>query len=203
MSSSFMSRRNLMLTVGAVGIWTTIGGNSAVAGSKKDAAAVPNSDIFFSNASAAALAGTKRVVIANYVIAFQIETSDFREATRFNKAETAASNAWDNYDVDMMQSITDAGYAQLKAAFTAKGIEVLDTSVLAAQPAYQKMQKATGFGSPAYWGNGDGKAILIGATGVAPFQSYGPETGNFELYKSRVSEAVQGLMGKLVDAAVG
>lgn len=180
MSPSNMSRRNLLLSAGVAGLAASLGAGCALAGDKKDDA--PNSDIFFSNASAAALAGIKRVVIANYVIAFQIEATAFREATRFNKAETAASNAWDNYDTAVMQEITDAGYASLKADFAAKGIEVLDPSVLAAQPAYQKMQQATGFGSPAVWGNGDGKAILVSSSGLAPFQSYGPETGNFELY---------------------
>ena len=181
-----LSRRNLMLSVGAVGLVTTLGHQEALAlGGKDKPAATPNSDIYFSNSGAAALAGTKRVVIANYVIAFQTEATDFRESTRFNHAETAASNAWDNFDIAIMQQITDAGYARLKAEFTAKGIEVLDTSVLASQQAYQKMQQATGFGSPAYWGNGDGKAILVAATGLAPFQSYGPETGNFELYNGK------------------
>ncbi|EGF89298.1 tat twin-arginine translocation pathway signal sequence domain protein [Asticcacaulis biprosthecium C19] len=180
------SRRNLLLSAGAAGLLTGLASQPALAFGKKDKpVTAPNSDIMFTNASAAALAGIKRIVIANYVIAFQTETSDFREATRFNKAETKATNSWDNFDVDLMQEITDAGYAQLKADFVAHGIEVLETSVLASQPFYQKIQTATGFGSPAYWGNGDGKAVLVSATGLAPFQSYGPETGNFELYNGK------------------
>ncbi|WP_155914569.1 hypothetical protein [Asticcacaulis sp. AC460] len=186
MSISHPSRRNLMLSAGALGLIATLGSQEALAFGKKDKTAeAPNSDIFFPNANAAALSGIKRVVIANYVIAFQTEASDFREATRFNKAETAASNAWENFDVGLMQEITDAGYARLKADFISHGIEVLDTSVLASQPAYRTIQTATGFGSPAYWGNGDGKAVLVAATGLAPFQSYGPETGNFELYNGK------------------
>lgn len=171
-----------MLTAGALGLSSALGANSVFAAKADQDAAAPRSDIFFSNADAAALASIKRVIIANYVIAFQIEATDFREATRFNKAETAASNAWDNFDAVLMQEITDAGYAKLKADFAAKGIEVLDPSVLAAQPSYMSIQKASGFGSPAHWGNGDGKAILVAATGLPPYQSYGPETGNFEMY---------------------
>lgn len=186
MSLPNLSRRKLLLSAAATGLIATVSSKEALAlGGKDKPAEAPNSDIYFSNASAEALAGIKRVVIANYVIAFQTEASDFREATRFNKAETAASNAWDNVDTALMQEITDAGYAKLKADLIARGIEVLDTSVLAAQPVYQKIQQATGFGSPAYWGNGDGKAILIAATGVPAFQSYGPETGNFELYNGK------------------
>ena len=175
-----------MLSAAGLGLLSALGGGQALAfGGKEKPAATPNSDIFFSNAGAAALAGLKRVVIANYVIAFQTEATDFREATRFNKAETAASNAWDNFDTGLMQEITDAGYARLKADFMARGIEVLDPSVLAAQPAWQKIQQATGFGSPAYWGNGDGKTVLVAARGLQAFQSYGPETGNFEMYNGR------------------
>ena len=172
------SRRHLLLGAAASGLFVVAQGQAALAQANP-------ADFFFAKADATALSGIKRVVIANYVIAFQTEAKDFREATRFNKAETAASNAWDNPDIAMMQSITDAGYQSLIAAFKAKGIEVLDPSVLSAQPAYQKMMSATGFGSPAYWGNGDGKAILVSAKGLTPFQSYGPETGNFEMYNGK------------------
>lgn len=183
MTKSNLSRRNLMLGVGAGTLISPLGGLPLQAlpfGRSAPAAAAPQADIIFVDSSAAGLAGIKRVVIANYVIAFQIEAKDVREGTRFNRAETAASLTWDNADVNMMQQITDAGYARLKAEFIAKGIEVLETSVLANQPMYQNIQRQTGFGSPAYWGNGDGRAILVGASGLPPFRSYGPETGNFE-----------------------
>lgn len=183
MNNFKLSRRNILATSAAVTLTTMVGANSALAlpfGRAAPAAAAPQEDIIFVDSSAAQLAGIRRVVIANYVVAFQIEAKDFREATRFNRAETAASLAWNNPDVAMMQQITDAGYAKLKAEFIAKGIEVLDTSVLASQPMYQTIQRQTGFGSPAYWGNGDGRAILVGATGLPPYRGYGPETGNFE-----------------------
>lgn len=185
MTISNLSRRNLLATIGAATFVSAIQPNHALAwpaigGAATAATSAPQDDIIFVDSSAAQLAGIKRVVIANYVIVFQTEATAFREATRYNKAETAASNAWDNVDIAMMQEIVDAGYAKLKSEFIAKGIEVLDTLVLAPQPMYQNMQRATGFGNPAYWGNGDGKAILVGATGLPPYRSYGPETGNFE-----------------------
>lgn len=174
-----LSRRNLLRTSVALGLCAGTVGQNALA------AEPANQDIFFANSEAAALSGIKRVVIANYVIAFQTGTTDFHEGHRFNRAETAASLDWDNPDVSIMQSITDQGYKALKDAFAAKGIEVLDPSVLASQPIFQKMQAATGFGSPAFWGNGDGKAILVSATGLTPYQSYGPETGNFDMYNGK------------------
>lgn len=181
------SRRYLMAGAAAATLTSLMGANTASALPRIDggapAAPAQQDDIIFVDSSAAQLAGVTRVVIANYVIAFQTEATAFREATRYNKAETAASNEWDNIDIAMMQEIVDAGYAKLKADFIAKGIEVLDVSVLAPQPMYQNIQRATGFGSPAYWGNGDGKAVFVSATGLAPFQSYGPETGNFEMYQ--------------------
>jgi|GEM_PF-2368286 hypothetical protein len=192
MNDFSFSRRNMMASVAAATLISTLATNGAFALPRIGGApATPaaQDDVIFVDSSAAQLAGITRVVIANYVIAFQTEATAFREATRFNKAETAASNAWDNVDIAMMQEIVDAGYAKLKADFIAKGIEVLDTSVLAPQPMYQNMQRASGFGSPAYWGNGDGKAVLIGATGLAPFQSYGPETGNYEMYQGARGDA--------------
>ena len=165
MNNFKLSRRNILATSAAATLASMIGANSAAAlpfgRPAENNSAAQQADIIFVDSSAAQLAGIRRVVIANYVVAFQIEAKDFREATRYNRAETAASLAWDNPDVAMMQQITDAGYAKLKAEFIAKGIEVLDTSVLAGQPMYQTLQRQTGFGSPAYWGNGDGRAVLV------------------------------------------
>lgn len=91
------------------------------------------------------------------------------------------TNNWVNVDPGMLQQITDNGLARLKASFRAKNIEVLDESVLAGQPDYNKIIQATGFDAPVNWGNSDGKAMLVGATGLRPFISYGPEVGNIEM----------------------
>jgi hypothetical protein len=184
MKNHDVSRRNLLNSAGVSTLillasvtpaqaWPSIGrGAGPAAGSAA-------TDFVFVDSNASQLAGVKRVIIINYVIAFQTAATTTPPSMGSSIA-TVGTNVWDNPDTNLMQEITDHGLAQLKASFRAKNIEVLDEAILRNQPDYNKIIQATGFDSPINWGNSDGKAVLVGATGLRPFQSYGPEVGNIE-----------------------
>ena len=117
------------------------------------APAVPAGDYRFDEGSAAQLSGIKRVIISNFVVAFQVDASIRNDnATRVgqmtirggNAKEVAAKMAWQNIDNALLQEIADAGLAALKDDFKAKGIEVLEESVLAGEPAYASILAAGG-----------------------------------------------------------
>lgn len=160
-------------------------------------AAEPNPgshDFAFTVGQTGQLDGVKRVVISNFAIAFQLEGSLRKDnattvgSTTFfgrNTKEVAAKMAWQKPDTAMMQDIADAGLAALKAEFRAKGIEVLDESVLANQAAYASILEASGLKSLDDYsivsvpeatfrnGNTGGEAVsdakLVSAKGVTPY----------------------------------
>lgn len=144
------SRRNLLLSV----IATTF-----LAIGQEAICAEPNAapgDYTFIEGNAAQLSGVRRVIISNFVVVFQLDGSMRNDnATKVggftlfggNTKEVAAKMGWPNPDVAMMQDIADTGLAALKAEFKTRGIDVLDESVLASQPAYTSILEATGLKS--------------------------------------------------------
>ncbi len=144
---SELTRRRLMSCAGAAGV---LGMAGAAHGAGDPA---PVGDYVVSEGSPAQLAGAKRVIITNFVVAFQLDGSMRRDnANRIgaltlrggDAREVAARQAWRNPDVALMQEIANAGLAALKADFRARGIEVLDEAVLAGQPAYASILAAAG-----------------------------------------------------------
>jgi hypothetical protein len=140
MIKTTVSRRTIMASAGATGL-IAIGGKAFAA--KPAPLPVEVRDYMFAEGSAEQLAGIKRVIISNFVVAFQLDGSMRKDnATKIggitlfggNAKEVAAKMVWQNPDVAMMQGIADAGLAALKADFKAKGIEVLDEALLASQP---------------------------------------------------------------------
>lgn len=145
-----ISRRVLMASTGAASL-AAIGGKAFAA--KPSPQPVEIRDYMFTEGGAEQLAGIKRVIISNFVVAFQLEGSMRKDnATKIggitlfggNAKEVAAKMVWQNPDVAMMQGIADAGLAALKADFKARGIEVLDEALLASQPAYNSILAASG-----------------------------------------------------------
>ncbi len=109
-------------------------------------------DYTFVEGTAAQLSGIKRVIITNFVVAYQLDGSVRKDnATKIgdttlfgrNTKEVAAKMAWQNPDTKLMQDIADAGLSKLKASFKAKGIEVLDMSALTSLPAYASILEAS------------------------------------------------------------
>ena len=138
-----LSRRGLLAAASATCLLAT---------STKLLAQGTSADYTFVEGNAQALANAKRVIITNFVCAFQLESSVRKDnATKLgnttffggNTKEVAAKMAWKSPDTAIMQDIADKGLAALKADFKSKGIEVLDESVLAAQPAYQNILAAS------------------------------------------------------------
>lgn len=155
-----LSRRNLMAAASAASFTSLIGVNLANAWPSVGASApsapanaAPIADYMFTEGNTAALAGIKRVIISDFVVAFQLDgmvrnNNETRIGnTTFgggNAREVASKMTWANPDAVMMQEIADVGLAALKADFRAKGIEVLDEAVLASQPAYASIIAANG-----------------------------------------------------------
>ena len=145
--SMLLSRRNLLSCV-AVSSLLAIGGAAQAA-----EYVASTGDYAFIEGDAAQLGGVKRVIITNFVVAFQLDGSMRKDnATKVggftlfggNTKEVAAKMDWKTPDTAVMQGIADAGLAALKAEFKTRGIEVLDESVLANQPAYASILEATG-----------------------------------------------------------
>jgi hypothetical protein len=141
------SRRNLLLS--AIATTFLAMGQEAICA---EPIAAPG-DFSFTEGNAAQLSGVKRVIIANFVVAFQLDGSvrnnnetKIGAMTLFgrNTKEVAAKLEWQNPDVAVMQGIANTGLDALKAEFKTRGIEVLDESVLASQPAYASILDATG-----------------------------------------------------------
>lgn len=139
------SLRDLLAAAGSVGLLTLAGHATGAQG-----------DYVFAEGNAALLSGVKRVIISNFVVAFQLDGSVRKDdATRVgnttffggNAKEVEARMVWKSPDPAVMQEIADSGLAALKAEFKAKGIEVLDESALASQAAYASILEATGLNS--------------------------------------------------------
>ena len=145
-----ISRRALMASTGAASL-VAIGGKAFAAKPSPPPAEIR--DYMFTEGGAEQLAGIKRVIISNFVVAFQLDGSMRKDnATKIggltlfggNSKEVVAKMVWQNPDVAMMQGVADAGLAKLKAEFKARGLEVLDEALLASQPAYNSIIAATG-----------------------------------------------------------
>jgi len=145
MSKTSMSRRVLLSSAGALGLAAVAGSGAIGQTAAGDYAVVEG--------AVASLAGVKRVIITNFVCAFQLDGAVRKDnATRIgnltlgggNAREVAAQMVWQNPDGAELQAIADAGLAALKADLRAKGIEVLDEALLATQPAYANILTATG-----------------------------------------------------------
>jgi hypothetical protein len=141
-----LSSLRLLLAAAAGALLLMLGGNAVAA----------DGDYAFAEGNAAQLSGVKRVIITNFAVAFQLDGSVRKDdATRVgnttffggNAKTVAAKMAWKSPDAKVMQEIADSGLAALKAEFRAKGIEVLDESVLATQAAYASILDATGLNS--------------------------------------------------------
>jgi hypothetical protein len=154
MPHTYPSRRSLIKSAGAVSVLALSATRLYSAKPKAPIApAAPIPDYLVTEGNIASLAGIKRVLIINFVCAFQMDGSVRNDnATRIgnitfgggNAKEVAAKMAWPNPDTAVLQGIADAGLAALKADFRAKGIEVLDESLLASQPTYPSIIEASG-----------------------------------------------------------
>ncbi|OYU70787.1 MAG: hypothetical protein CFE28_12760 [Alphaproteobacteria bacterium PA2] len=227
MSKSNLSRRVLLSSAGALGL-------AALAGPAARGQ-TPAGDFAVVEGAVASLAGVKRVIIANFVCAFQLDGAVRKDnATRFgnlvlgggNAREVAAQMVWQNPDTAIMQSIADEGLAALKADLRAKGIEVLDEALLAAQPAYASILTGTGLTNHGTYtvlnitdnsGTGalndldhNGTVQVVGATGLPPY-NLSPFEGstccylNGKTYPSKTAYYAPGWeieIGKALDCVV-
>lgn len=145
------TRRRLFTGVAAAGLLLIAGQAWAKEAPALPAAAGP--DYAFDEGSSALLGSSKRVVISDFVVVFQLDSmvrndnaTKVGNLTLFggNTKDVAAKMAWQAPDTTLMQDIADAGLASLKADFKAKGLEVLDESTLSTQPAYASILAAAG-----------------------------------------------------------
>jgi len=178
---SGLSLKLLMTSIGVAGLFMM--GAGAIA-----AAPAAGGDYRFVEGGTAQLKEVKRVIITNFVVAFQVDASVRNDnATRIGKTtvrggnakEVAAKMEWQNIDNTLLQAIADAGLASLKADFKAKGIEVLDESVLAGQSAYSS---------------------IIAATGLTNFTDYSILNITDDTQKANATETVRNGMVRIVGA---
>lgn len=192
------------------------------------APAATGSDYRFVEGGAAQLSGVKRVVITNFVVAFQVDAAVRKDdATRVgqttirggNAKEVAAKMEWQNIDTALLQEIADAGLASLKADFKAKGIEVLDESVLTGQAAYASILAASGLTNYTDYSilnitddakkaspmetDRNGMAKIVGAKGLTPYNHSIFEGGQgcYAYGKSLPSQKVYYVPGFEIDLA--
>lgn len=199
-----------------------------VVGSFAAAPAVPSGDYRFDEGGAAQLSGIKRVIITNFVVAFQVDAAVRKDdATRVgqttfrggNAKEVAARMEWRNIDPALLQEIADAGLATLKANFKARGIEVLDESVLAGNPAYASILAASGLTNFSDYTvlnitddtkkanpmetDRNGTVKIVGAKGLTPYNHsiFEGGQGSYAHAKSLPSQKVYYVPGFEIDLA--
>jgi hypothetical protein len=192
------------------------------------APAGPSGDYRFIEGGTAQLSGIKRVIITNFVVAFQVDAAVRKDdAKRVGQMtihggkakEVAAKMEWKEIDHALLQEIADAGLAALKADFKAKGIEVLDESVLAGQPAYANILAASGLTNFTDYTimniNDDAQKVnimdqernglvkVVGAKGLTPYNhsSFEGGTGCYLLGKSFPLNKIYYVPGHEIDLA--
>lgn len=167
-----LNRRNLILTTAAIALMPNFAwAESFEAQIQKNVRTLGDTNT---------LKAIKKVVIGSFVLQFQINSTDIKGGSIFNPNDTVSRVIWENTDGNMMSDIADAALLDLKAQFKAKGIEVIDESVLKGLKAYQDLIKGAGYGSGASgFGNADGTIRYISARSLQPIQSYAIEEGAF------------------------
>ena len=160
---------------------TLLPGLTAAEGKTGPAAATGSAPAVFTDSSAAGLAGTKRVAITSVLVSFQASTSNRTDTNGFlaNKNDTEAKMVWPSMDEAALAQITDAIHAQLKTDLAANGFEVVPEATVLASANYQKIAKLAGFKNFSKYGNMEGDAMLVEATGLTPYAPFSLEVGTF------------------------
>lgn len=215
----FLSRKFLLASLGVASLF--LPGVSALA-------AAPSGDYRFDEGGAAQLSGIKRVIITNFVVAFQVDAAVRKDdAKRVGQAtfrggntkEVAAKMEWQNIDNALLQEIADAGLVALKADFKAKGVEVLDESVLAGKPPYASILAASGLTNLSDYTVANitddtkkanlvetdrvGTVKIVGAKGLTPYNSsiFEGGQGSYAHGKSLPSQKLYYVPGFEIDLA--
>jgi hypothetical protein len=139
-------------------------------------ATVPAGAFAFPVGTVDPLHGVKKVAIISYVVQFRTETkTEKKQGILAGRTITEAINRLSGLEAASMQAVADRGLADLKAKFIARGIEVVEQSVLDANPAYQKLHdmmelrqgdQLTGF---------RGKSVVYGPTTLLPSLPFADE----------------------------
>ncbi len=151
------------------------------ASAKKVEPAASSGPAVFTGSSAAGLTGTKRVAITSVLVSFQASTSNRTDTNGLlaNKSDTEAKMVWPSMDEALLAQIADEIYAQLQTDLAANGFEVVPEATVLASANYQKIAKLAGFKNFSKYGNMEGDAMLVEATGLTPYAPFSLEVGTF------------------------
>jgi hypothetical protein len=134
------------------------------------------------DSTAAALATSKRVAITNVMVSFQASAGGEKTNTSglfAAKSDASSSLQMPEMDTQLLATITDDIYQQLKADLQASGFEVLPESSVLASAAYKKIIAMAGITNFSKFANMNGDVMLVGASGLKPYLPYNAETGKF------------------------
>lgn len=152
------------------------------AASLAHAEAPASAKVLMTDSTATTLATTKRVAITNVMVSFQASVGgDKTNTSGLFAAKTDASTTLQMpvMDNQLLATITDDIYKQLKADLQASGFEVLPESTVLASPTYQKIIAMAGITNFSKFANMNGDVILVGTSGLKPYLPYNAETGKF------------------------
>ncbi len=163
-------------------------------------ARVTQAKVAMTDSSVAALATTKRVAIANVMVSFQASVGGDKTNTSglfAAKSDASSSLQMPVMDTQLLSTITDDIYQQLKTDLQASGFEVLPEATVFASQAYQKIIAMAGITNFSKFANMNGDVILVGASGLKPYLPYNAETGKFgQPSKSLINDWISRMGGK-------
>ena len=155
----------------------------------------------FTDSTAAALAGTKRVAITSVIVSFQASTGAQAGARFFVPMLTARDTvqtvlALPNMSPDLQDAIAQAAHKALAAELTAAGYEVVPEEQVTASPTYRQILAQGGYANHSRFANAMGDVTLVGAPGLEPYTAYQGETGNFVYPSTTYLGWISGFGGK-------
>ena len=163
-------------------------------------ARVVQAKVAMTDSSAAPLSTTKRVAIANVMVSFQASVGGDKTNTSglfAAKSDTSSALQMPVMDTQLLASIADDIYQQLKTDLQASGFEVLPEATVVASQAYQKIIAMAGITNFSKFANMNGDVVLVGASGLKPYLPYNAETGKFgQPSKSLINDWISKMAGK-------
>lgn len=170
-----------------------MGAGAAQAKPKADAADTGPAVAVFTDSSAAALGGNKRMAISEVVISFQTSTgqtiatgslaSDIakRGLGGLLRHDKTTETGFMRLELDpaVAREIANNVYRDLQSQLKAAGFEVVPESQVVAATAYQAILKEAGYTNGSKYWNSQGDVLLMGPDALKPYMPYGIEAGDF------------------------
>lgn len=165
----------------------------APAGETPAPATPTTANAVFTDSTAAPLAASRKVAIAELVISFQASAGEIiatgglvSDIAKHGlggllRHEKTTETGYMRLDLDpaLAGSIADGVYQRLRADLAAEGYEVVPAEQVTASANYQALQKEAGYANPSRYYDVEGDTLLAAPAGLPPYMPYSIETGNF------------------------